>query len=31
VSSGFLETFVAECERLSPLMEFHTKALGLRW
>lgn len=31
VADGFLDRFTDICVRLSPLMEFHTKALGLRW
>lgn len=31
VAGGFLDRYVALCERSAPLLEFLTKALGLRW
>lgn len=31
VAPGFLDRFVASCEHAAPLVEFLTKALGLRW
>ncbi len=31
VSPDFLDRFTACCERIAPLIEFQTKALGLRW
>ncbi len=31
VSAGFLDRFTEECLRAAPLIEFQTKALGLRW
>lgn len=31
VDPDFLDRFTACCERVSPLIEFQTKALGLRW
>jgi len=31
VSDGFLDRYTATCERASPLIEFLTKALGLKW
>ncbi|HEX5070071.1 MAG TPA: TIGR02453 family protein [Vicinamibacterales bacterium] len=31
VSDGFIDQFTASCERAAPLIEFQTKALGLRW
>ncbi len=31
VSDDFLDRYVAACERAAPLVEFLTKALGLRW
>ena len=31
VAEGFLERFAEECRRAAPLIEFQTKALGLRW
>jgi uncharacterized protein (TIGR02453 family) len=31
VSVGFIDRFAQICSRAVPLMEFHTKALGLRW
>jgi uncharacterized protein (TIGR02453 family) len=31
ISPGFLDRYVACCERVAPLIEFQTKALGLRW
>lgn len=30
-SSGFLDTYIACCQDVAPLMEFLTKALGLKW
>ena len=31
VSAGFLDKYTAACEQAAPLIEFLTKALGLRW
>lgn len=31
VADGFLERFAETCKRASPIIEFQTKALGLRW
>jgi len=31
VADGFLDRFAAACERTAPLVEFQTRALGLRW
>ncbi|MFI5177123.1 MAG: DUF2461 domain-containing protein [Vicinamibacterales bacterium] len=31
VSADFLDRYVAECERIAPLMRFLTNALALRW
>ena len=31
VADGFLDRFAEACERAAPLVEFETKALGLRW
>ena len=31
VSPGFLDLFTECCDRVAPLIEFQTKALGLRW
>jgi len=31
IADGFLDGFTASCERAAPLIEFQTKALGLRW
>jgi uncharacterized protein (DUF2461 family) len=31
VAEGFLDRFTETCVRAAPLMEFETKALGLRW
>jgi uncharacterized protein (TIGR02453 family) len=31
VAEGFLDRFTEACVRAAPLMEFQTKALGLRW
>ena len=31
VADDFMDRFVASCERAAPLIEFQTKALGLRW
>jgi uncharacterized protein (TIGR02453 family) len=31
VAPGFLDRYVECCERVAPLIEFQTKALGLRW
>jgi uncharacterized protein (TIGR02453 family) len=31
VGDGFLERFTSVCERVAPVIEFQTKALGLRW
>ncbi len=31
VADGFLERFTEECVRAAPLIEFQTRALGLRW
>ena len=31
VAEGFLDRFAEECRRAAPLIEFQTKALGLRW
>ncbi|HXT70127.1 MAG TPA: DUF2461 domain-containing protein [Vicinamibacterales bacterium] len=31
VSGDFMERFVASCQEAAPLIEFETKALGLRW
>lgn len=30
-ADGFLDAFVAACERAAPLIRFQTEALGLRW
>jgi uncharacterized protein (TIGR02453 family) len=30
-SSDFLDRYVASCERVAPLVEFVTRAMGLRW
>lgn len=30
-SAAFLSTFVAECKRMSPLVRFVSRSLGLRW
>ena len=30
-ASDFLDRYVDACERVAPLIEFLTKALGLRW
>lgn len=30
-ASDFLDAYVAECERVAPLVRFLTRALGLRW
>lgn len=29
--SGFIDRYIASCEHAAPLMEFLTKAIGLRW
>ena len=31
VADGFIERFAEACARAVPLIEFQTKALGLRW
>ena len=31
VDGDFMERFVAACRRAAPLLQFQTKALGLRW
>jgi hypothetical protein len=31
VAGGFIERFAETCVRAAPLIEFQTKALGLRW
>ena len=31
VAADSLDRYVASCERVAPLIEFLTKALGLRW
>ena len=31
VAADFMDRFTASCEQAAPLVEFQTKALGLRW
>jgi uncharacterized protein (DUF2461 family) len=31
VANGFIDTFTAACERVAPLVQFQTKAMGLKW
>jgi uncharacterized protein (DUF2461 family) len=31
VAEGFIDRFTEACARAAPLIEFQTKALGLRW
>ena len=31
VADGFIDRFADACTRAAPLIEFQTKALGLRW
>jgi uncharacterized protein (TIGR02453 family) len=31
VANGFMDTFTAACERVAPLVQFQTKAMGLKW
>ncbi|HUR20454.1 MAG TPA: DUF2461 family protein, partial [Vicinamibacterales bacterium] len=31
VAEGFIDRFTESCARAAPLIEFQTKALGLRW
>jgi uncharacterized protein (DUF2461 family) len=31
ISNSFIDRFTESCDRAAPLIEFQTKALGLRW
>jgi len=31
IADGFIDRFTESCERAAPLIEFQTRALGLRW